>query len=40
MSLEEAQVLEERAKAFLKNAETLFKEGVYDLAAFNVEQYC
>ncbi|MEM0233056.1 MAG: HEPN domain-containing protein [Candidatus Nezhaarchaeales archaeon] len=40
MSLEEAQILRERAKAFLKNAESLFKEGVYDLAAFNVEQYC
>lgn len=40
MSLEEARVLEERAKAFLRNAERLLEEGVYDLAAFNIEQYC
>ncbi|MCX8205114.1 MAG: HEPN domain-containing protein [Candidatus Nezhaarchaeota archaeon] len=40
MSFEEAEVLRERAEAFLKNAERLLEEGVYDLAAFNVEQYC
>ncbi|MCS7139837.1 MAG: HEPN domain-containing protein [Candidatus Nezhaarchaeota archaeon] len=40
MSFEEAYVMRERAKAFLKNAQRLLEEGVYDLAAFNVEQYC
>lgn len=40
MSLEEAKLLEERAKAFLRNAERLLTEGEYDLAAFNIEQYC
>ena len=40
MSLEEAEILRERAEAFLKNAERLVMEGVYDLAAFNIEQYC
>ena len=40
MSLEEAEILRERAEAFLKNAERLAMEGVYDLAAFNIEQYC
>lgn len=40
MSFDEAEILRERAEAFLKNAERLFEEGVYDLAAFNIEQYC
>lgn len=40
MSLEEAEVIKERAEAFLSNAEELFEKGVYDLAAFNIEQYC
>ena len=40
MSLEEAEILRERAEAFLKNAERLIAEGIYDLAAFNIEQYC
>jgi HEPN domain-containing protein len=40
MSFEEAEILNQRAKAFLDNAEKLIKEGVYDLAAFNIEQYC
>jgi len=40
MSFEEAEILNQRAKAFLENAERLIKEGVYDLAAFNIEQYC
>jgi len=40
LSFEEAEVLRERAEAFLKNAERLVMEGVYDLAAFNIEQYC
>lgn len=40
MSFEEAEVIRERAGAFLKNAERLVKEEVWDLAAFNIEQYC
>lgn len=40
MSFEEAEVIRERAEAFLKNAEELFEKGVYDLAAFSLEQYC
>lgn len=40
MSYEEAELLRERANAFLKNAEDLLSKGVYDLAAFNIEQYC
>lgn len=40
MSFEEAEILRERAELFLKNAEELFLKGVYDLAAFNIEQYC
>ncbi|MEM2259601.1 MAG: HEPN domain-containing protein [Candidatus Methanomethylicaceae archaeon] len=40
MSFEEAQIIKERAEAFLKNVQILFEEGIYDLAAFNIEQYC
>ena len=40
MSFEEAEVLKERAEAFLRNAKNLLKEGEYDLAAFSIEQYC
>ena len=40
MSFEEAEVLRDRAGAFLKNAERLAEEGIHDLAAFNIEQYC
>jgi HEPN domain-containing protein len=40
MSFKEAEILNERAKAFLENAERLIKEGRFDLAAFNIEQYC
>ena len=39
MSLEDAKILESRAIKFLKNAERLFDEGVYDLAAFNAQQF-
>ena len=39
MSAEEAETLKLRAEAFLKNAENLIEEGVYDIAAFNLEQY-
>ncbi len=40
MSFEEAEIFKERAEAFLRNAERLVGEGVLDLAAFNIEQYC
>ncbi len=40
MSFEEAELLRERAESFLANAEELAAKGNYDLAAFNVEQYC
>ncbi len=40
MSLEEAEILRERAEAFLMNSERLISEGFFDLAAFSLEQYC
>jgi HEPN domain-containing protein len=40
MSFEEAELLRLRAKAFLRNAERLYAEGEYDLAAFSIEQHC
>ena len=40
MSLEEAKILKERAFSFLRNARRLIEEGEYDLAAFNLEQFC
>ena len=40
MSLEEANIIRRRAEAFLRNAERLISEGEWDLAVFNLEQYC
>jgi len=40
MSFEEAEILKERAQAFLRNAKRLFEEGEYDLSIFCLEQYC
>ncbi|MBO3842839.1 MAG: HEPN domain-containing protein [Candidatus Brockarchaeota archaeon] len=40
MSFEEAEILRERAEAFLTNSERLMGEGFFDLAAFSLEQYC
>jgi len=40
MSFEQAEILRERAEAFLVNAEDLMRRGVWDLAAFDIEQYC
>lgn len=37
---EEIEILKERAFQFFKNAENLIKEKVFDLAAFNLEQFC
>lgn len=38
MSLEEIEILKQRAEKFLKNAEYLFNTGIYDLSAFNAQQ--
>ncbi|MBS7288452.1 MAG: HEPN domain-containing protein [Candidatus Freyarchaeota archaeon] len=40
MSFEEAEVIRRRAEAFLRNAEHLLNSGEWDLAVFNLEQYC
>ena len=40
MSSEEAEILRQRAYAFLRNAKHLFEEKEYNLAAFNIEQFC
>jgi HEPN domain-containing protein len=40
LSFEEAEVLRERAEAFLENAKHLTNTGLYDLAVFNLEQHC
>ena len=40
VSFNEAQVLRERAENFLQNAEDLYNKGIYDLAAFSLEQHC
>ncbi len=39
MSLEEVEILKERAEKFLMNGEHLLKNGIYDLAAFNIQQF-
>lgn len=36
----EHEFLKERAIKFLENAKYLFNKGVYDLSAFNIEQFC
>jgi len=40
VSFEEAEILRRRAESFLRNAERLIEEGEWDLAMFNLEQYC
>lgn len=40
MSFEEAELIKKRAEAFLRNAKRLLEEKEWDLAAFNLEQYC
>lgn len=40
MSFEEVEILKERAETFLINSEKLISEGFFDLAVFNLEQYC
>jgi len=36
----EAETLKERAENFLLNAKELFKKKIFDLSAFNTEQFC
>ncbi|MCX8188634.1 MAG: HEPN domain-containing protein [Nitrososphaeria archaeon] len=40
MSFEEAEVIKHRAEAFLANAQHLLESKEWDLAVFNLEQYC
>jgi len=40
LSFEETELLRKRAEAFLRNATRLIEEKEYDLAVFNLEQYC
>ncbi|MEM2015396.1 MAG: HEPN domain-containing protein [Candidatus Methanomethylicia archaeon] len=40
MSFNEIDLLKKRAESFLKNAEYLINTMEYDLAIFNIEQYC
>jgi len=40
LSFEEAEIIKRRAEAFLRNAERLIAEKEWDLAVFNLEQYC
>ncbi len=40
MAFEELNIMRRRAEAFLHNAEHLINEGIYDLAVFNLEQFC
>ena len=38
MSIDEFEILKERSEKFLKNAEQLIDQEIYDLAAFNIQQ--
>jgi HEPN domain-containing protein len=40
MSFDEIEILKDRAYAFFENSKRLLQEGQYDLAAFNIEQFC
>jgi len=40
LSFEEAEILKDRAEAFLRNAEYLISVSEWDLAIFCIEQYC
>ncbi|AEA46807.1 HEPN domain-containing protein [Archaeoglobus veneficus] len=39
MSVEEIEILRDRAEKFLRNGEYLLHSGVFDLAAFNIQQF-
>ena len=38
MSIDEFEILKERSEKFLRNAEQLIDQEIYDLAAFNIQQ--
>jgi len=40
LSFEETEILRQRALSFLRNASRLIEEEEWDLAMFNLEQYC
>jgi HEPN domain-containing protein len=40
LAYEETEVIRRRAEAFFRNAERLLEVGEWDLAVFNLEQYC
>lgn len=40
MNMEGVEILKERAIQFWKNAKSLIRSGFFDLAAFNLEQFC
>ena len=40
MSFQEAEILRRRAESFLRNAKRLIEGEEWDLAIFNLEQYC
>ncbi|MBC7091543.1 MAG: HEPN domain-containing protein [Nitrososphaeria archaeon] len=40
MSFEEAEILKVRAEAFLRNAKALIDNREWDLAIFNLKQFC
>jgi HEPN domain-containing protein len=40
MSFEEADILRRRSHEFLEAAKIMLDKGYYDLAVFNMEQYC
>ncbi|BAJ50437.1 conserved hypothetical protein [Candidatus Caldarchaeum subterraneum] len=40
MSADDAELMKARAIAFLRNADRLMEEHEWDLAMFNLEQYC
>ena len=39
MSIEDVEILKERSLKFLRNAEKLLNDDIYDLAAFNLQQF-
>ena len=38
MSIDDFEILKERSEKFLRNAEQLIEQEIYDLAAFNIQQ--
>ncbi len=40
MSRKEVNLIKERALNFLDNAKELFRKKIFDISAFNIEQFC